>query len=245
MCTLVEVLPPYSELLDTLPHSFFSETSRRAPKITPGKSEAERSQKGLIGEKLQNSTVTCPKEVELAVRSLVKLCQVSSSFAMSCRQTLLSACVFAELVLHITIEIAQDVLEFLSQAIFSTEDTSKWLLSFFSASQKTPDRHNASVCFPSLVGAEMSTFFDLTTFRMEPFSQTDASVQRVREGLLADAKSTWQGQGWCGRLHSHLRLFCVLVRAGDLQPIHEEVSVVLCLTLDSYISMVTDFIGNA
>lgn len=53
--------------------------------------------------------------------------------------------------------------------------------------------------------------------------EKEGYVARIRDSLLADARRIWQEDGWGGRLHSHLRLYCVLVRAGELSPTHEEV----------------------
>ena len=150
---------------------------------------------------------------------LIKLCQIAPSLASVCREALVNTRSLVELALQITVEILHDELEFLSRLVFSRETTSQWILHHVGAKQKFGE----SLPVPEHKIARWG-ISDSSRHK-----EKDGSVARIRDALLADARRIWQEGGWGGRLHSHLRLYCVLVRAGELSPTHEEV----CFTLTS------------
>jgi integrator complex subunit 2 len=145
------------------------------------------------------------------------LCQIAPSLASVCREALVNTRSLVELALQITVEIIHDELEFLSRLVFSRETTSQWILHHVGAKQKFGE----SQAVPEHKTARWGVS-DSSRHR-----EKEGSVARIRDALLADARRSWQEDGWGGRLHSHLRLYCVLVRAGEMSPTHEEV----CFTL--------------
>ncbi|KAG0609634.1 hypothetical protein M758_7G002500 [Ceratodon purpureus] len=152
-------------------------------------------------------------DADAAALILIKLCQIAPSLASVCREALVNTRSLVELALQITVEIIHDELEFLSRLIFSREATSQWILHHVGARQKFGE---------SLAGQEHK----IARWGVSDSSrhkEKEGSVARIREALLADARRIWHEDGWGGRLHSHLRLYCVLVRAGELSPTHEEV----------------------
>jgi integrator complex subunit 2 len=149
-----------------------------------------------------------------ALQTLISLCQLAPSFASTCRDALVYTGTLLEMVLHITEEVLHDELEFLSRLIFSKEATSHWILSHLGARQRARD----SLVLPPLGKKKVTSGIET-----DSVSEKEGSVARIRAALLADARSTCQKMGWGGRLHAHVRLYCVLVRAGDLSPTHEEV----------------------
>lgn len=162
------------------------------------------------------------EHAEAAVLTLVRLCQVAPSLALICREALVNTSSLAELALHITVEIIHDEVEFLSRLIFSREATSQWILYHFGAKLKSGD----SLPLPPLGEPRAPRGGTTHSGRTK---DKEGSAARVRDALLADARHTWQVAGWGGRLHAHLRLYCVLVRAGDLNPSHEEVGLIAIL----------------
>lgn len=172
---------------------------------------------------LSTSSSTC---AQVVIAVLVSLCRTSPSFAAICREALVNTCTLPEMVLHITSEIFHDELQFLSKLIFPKEKTSRWILAFLGANQRHGDSQ------PAL--APLRSFSDKQPTDAAPSEPkgaaapltqptTKGAAARILDALLTDAKSTWKEKGWCGRLHAHLRLYCVLIRAADLQPTHDEV----------------------
>lgn len=150
---------------------------------------------------------------DAAASILITLCQIAPSLASVCREALVNTRSLVELALQITVEIIHDELEFLSRLVFSRETTSQWILHHVGAKQKFGE----SQAVPEHKTARWGVS-DSSRHR-----EKEGSVARIRDALLADARRSWQEDGWGGRLHSHLRLYCVLVRAGEMSPTHEEV----------------------
>ncbi|BBN08115.1 integrator complex subunit 2 [Marchantia polymorpha subsp. ruderalis] len=216
---LANILTRHRDGNDTQPGSPHASESTSGAKAGggPGVIPLSRQHSGALSqEHLQSLSSSYSRMV---IRTLSSFCHVSPSFAGICRDALVKTCTLADMALQITMDIFQDELQFLSKLIFSKEKTSVWILSIFGSSQKHGESHHAP---PPLYGKEKDTFSD---HRSSSASQSSGKgvAQRVRDTLLADARLTWKKQGWSGRLHAHLRLYCVLIRVGDLQPGHEEV----------------------
>lgn len=156
-------------------------------------------------------------DAEAAALILINLCQIAPALASVCREALVNTRSLPELALQITVEILHDELEFLSRLVFSRETTSQWILHHVGAKQKLGESLAVSEHKIARWGVSDSN----------RHKEKEGSVARIRDALLADARRIWQEDGWGGRLHAHLRLYCVLVRAGELSPTHEEV----CFTL--------------
>lgn len=164
---------------------------------------------------------------DAAALILMKLCQIAPSIASVCREALVNTRSLVELALHITIEILHDELEFLSRLIFSRETTSQWILHHVGAKQKFGESLAVGEHKPARWGVSDSS----------RYKEKEGSVARIRDSLLADARRVWQEDGWGGRLHAHLRLYCVLVRVGELSPTHEEVCSLRTVVFISYIPL--------
>lgn len=141
---------------------------------------------------------------------------MAPSLASTCREALVNRVVLVELALHITVELLHDELTFLSRLIFSRESTSQWILSHMGARQKPGEL----LIFPPLSETRAARGGLSDSGRPK---EKEGSAAKVRDALLADARRIWQDVGWGGCLYAHLRLYCVLIRAGDLLPTHEEV----------------------
>lgn len=152
-------------------------------------------------------------DADAAALTLMKLCQIAPSIASVCREALVNTRSLVELALQITVEILHDELEFLSRLIFSRETTSQWILHHVGAKQKFGEA--------AAVGEHKTPRWGVSDSSRH--KEKEGSVGRIRDTLLADARRIWQEDGWGGLLHSHLRLYCVLVRVGELSPTHEEV----------------------
>ncbi|XP_057848785.2 uncharacterized protein LOC131059760 isoform X2 [Cryptomeria japonica] len=160
--------------------------------------------------KLNRAVFHC---IQQACWVFVLLCQSVPQFTFGCREALVKKCIFADMVMHTTLELLHDELDFLSRVIFSDKQTSEWMLLFISLGQK---KHKSFL--PSLTQASnISKDFKLYTGDMED------TIQHLRRVLLVDAEILFHEDGWRGQLHGHLRLYCVLICACDLQPTHEEV----------------------
>lgn len=162
-----------------------------------------------------------------ALLTFLRLSTFSSSMAFMCREALVRNCTFAGLALHITSEFLHDELTFMSKMIFSAQKTSEWILCYFKTAQKDP------VCAVALLvdAAEsmLESSFRDSKDQIQSASKDDScshhqgSAYHVRKALLADAQMIRQKHGWCGQLHGHLRLYCVMIRAAEMQPTHEEI----------------------
>ncbi|CAM6090427.1 unnamed protein product [Calypogeia fissa] len=219
---MANVLSREIETQDNRPGSPHASESAASTGKALGGGTLAREHSGLQSHEFAppQSASSCAQAV---VSVLVSLCRLAPSFAAICREALVHTCTLAEMALHITLEIFHDELQFLSKLTFPKERTSRWILAFLAVNQKHGDSQPPLISPGSLAEkvAEAPPSENKGTSLTQ--STPKGVATRVLDALLADAKSTWKEKGWCGRLHAHLRLYCVLIRAGDLQPTHEEV----------------------
>lgn len=169
--------------------------------------------------------VHCVKQALLTVLQLSKL---SCSLACMCREVLVRNCASAGIVVYLTTEHLHDELDFLSKIIFSDQKTSEWMLSYLGSTQKDCSLvalllliESTKLMNGSRLGNPENERQSVT--KDDPCNHLQGGAYRIRKALLADAQTIREKYGWCGQLHGHLRLYCVLIRTAELQPMHEEV----------------------
>jgi integrator complex subunit 2 len=212
---LAQILKVQADFSDAGPNSSLLQESTLTPTTAAAKTSSGviHQHGGFVPS--QTCLSAAPTDcANAALQTLISLCQLAPSFASTCREALVYTGTLLEMVLHITEEVLRDELEFLSRLIFSKEATSQWILSHLGARQRARD----SLVLPPLGKKKVTSGIET-----DSVSEKEGSVARIRAALLADARYTCQKMGWGGRLHAHVRLYCVLVRAGDLSPTHEEV----------------------
>lgn len=161
--------------------------------------------------------------IQQACWVFVLLCRSVPELAFTCREALVKRCTFADMVMHITVELLHDELEFFSRLIFSNKKTSEWILSSMCLASREPVHFLPRLQQMKNLSNQLEEYFGSAA---APASVKDMEgvVQHVRRALITDAEVAFNEQGWRGRLHGHLRLYCVLTCAGDLQPTQEEVN---------------------
>lgn len=161
--------------------------------------------------------------IQQACWVFVLLCQSVPQLAFTCREALVKRCTFADMVMHITVELLHDELEFFSRLIFSNKKTSEWILSSMCLASKEPVPFLPRLQQTKNLLNQLEEYFGSAAVPAS-VKEMEGAVQHVRRALITDAEVAFNEQGWRGRLHGHLRLYCVLSSAGDLQPTHEEVN---------------------
>eukprot|EP01018_Ginkgo_biloba_P002421 Gb_16868 [translate_table: standard] len=184
------------------------------------KAAPNQSSKDAVQQKLNPRIFHCLQQASWV---FVLLCRSVPQLASTCREALVRKCTFAAMVMHITVELLHDELEFFSRIFFSDQKTSKWMLSFFRLAPK-----DLLMFMPRLARTEMLTdqLMELpsTGLVSDLGKDMERTIKRVRKALLADAEVAFHEEAWRGRLHGHLRLYCVLMHAGDMQPTDEEIN---------------------
>ncbi|XP_024536342.1 integrator complex subunit 2 [Selaginella moellendorffii] len=157
------------------------------------------------------------REMEAAVWTLFKLCQVSRSFASTCRDAMVEAMVLEELALLVTLEVLHDEFEFLSEVLFKSftlggtvHSLLPWLAQYLSSREK------------SLLPLPRMTDKEGLSTPSERFVNKEWVTCELRKALLRHARRIKQKKGWCPELYAHLKIYCVLIRVGDISPSFEE-----------------------
>ncbi|KAL2630415.1 hypothetical protein R1flu_015101 [Riccia fluitans] len=208
-----------SDNLPGSPHASESTTLAAKPGSVPVIAPLSRQHSGVHCQ--DQSAASSSPYSQTVIQTLSSFYRVSPSFAGICRDALVRTCTLPEMALQITLDFFQDELQFLSKLIFSKQKSPQWILSVFESNQKHGDSHTAAALHPSH-GREKDAGTDHKSSTAS-LPTGKGVAQRVRDSLLADARLTWKKQGLGGRLHAHLRLYCVLVRRCDLPPAHDEV----------------------
>ena len=192
--------------------------------ITPGDAQFRiNSLRHMQSNQLDNLYVNhC---INQALLTMLYLSAQSNLVAHMCRELLTKHCIFAGVIIYLTIEHLHDELDFMSKVIFSDKKTSEWMLSYLGSAKV--DSYLEDM-LKTIEMAEPMNNFGLRDFERKAectnVSYTlKSSGHHLREALLSDAQFIKEKYGWCGQLHGHLRLYCVLIRAAELQPTHQEV----------------------
>ncbi|KAL3688309.1 hypothetical protein R1sor_014618 [Riccia sorocarpa] len=202
------------------PHASESTTSAAKTGSGPGIASLYSQHSGVHAQ--EQTPPSSSPYAHAVIQTLSSFYHVSPKYASTCRDALVKTSTLPEMALQITLDIFHDELQFLSKLIFCKERSSQWILSVFGCSQKHGEsQHTAAAPHPPH-GKEKDAGSDHKS-NSASHPSGKGVAQRVRDALLADARSTWEKQGLCGRLHAHLRLYCVLIRTCDLPPGHEEV----------------------
>ncbi|KAF8407170.1 hypothetical protein HHK36_006296 [Tetracentron sinense] len=139
------------------------------------------------------------------------------------REALVRRCICANIVIQITVGVLKDGVDFLNRIIFSDGEICQWFISCIRSREKTTEMGFSS---PEVEKLPMFTE-PLTSIHLDDASQLkEATVLQLRKALHVAAKAAFHEDQWSNHLYCYLKLYCVLVHLGGLQPIHEEVPII-------------------